>query len=1535
MPSLANSALRLLRRMLGAPTRGPGPYAGSTVVLDGNTAVAETEAAICEAAGLGGSFPADGADLAWRTAQGRLRVNAAGAPLSSQAGGGARGALAAAIGLSMSGIRATGFFSGPDLAACLDLLATAAGRRLPLVLHLAGRTLGGPGSSLGNGHEAFHACAGSGCFLLAAANVQEAADFALITRHAAERVLRPGIVAMDGEQTALALQDVRLPSARLIADLLGEPDDRIPCPIEAQRLLFGETRRLAPRWHDPDHPVMLGALVPDEAGGPGRAAASVFLDRYLEEALEDAFARCAELTGRNHAPLSAHRLDDARLILVAMGSAVETAEAVADHMRAAHRQKVGVLGIRCLSPFPGAELARKLDRGVRVCVLECADAPLSDDPPLLGLLRAAVDRAGENARFGAETHAGYPVLGEKQRPRFLSAIYGLAGAPLRASDLWRLCQEADTLVQPRVYLGMDFAPAESAFPKRQVLIDRLRRGYPEIAGLGLRERDRSPDLRPAGTLTIAIHRDAGGGGEGLAAETAALMHRIGGERLRARPALFTRPCGQACVDRVTSGPQDLREPGDEPPVELVLLLTDPGISEPDPDAGLAPGGSLLVQSVLPDEALWARLPLSTRTRLKDGSGNLYRMAPADGPTAGTDEYLLGAICGLLRQRGLIDLTRRRLLGAREEMLRLSPADIEQRLRLFEAGLDAPRAVATAGLPQTLTQRPVTADDEAPDLVRRMGRAGEEYDSLPRFWDHVGVLYGTGNTSELAPDPHLALTAVPPLSAGFRDLSPWRDRLPSFDPAICTGCGACWSACPEAAVGAVALTPASLIDFGIRRARADALRPLASKLAAGVARLCQYPQAGGPTAGDLIQLAYQDLEARLPFPAERKAAIGEALQRLLASIGCLPLSVTAPFFADLEADADSDGALLSLSISPETCKGCGICVEACDPGALRDTRQSSRSLARTREVRAVWQELPETDAAIIQAVHDRAQLGPLAASLLRPGAASAMAGGDGVEPGSGARLALRLVLAVLEARQAPLLAAFAEEVRTTRGRITALIRDILADALPADDLDALARRLEAVDARQADLGAVLREGGGAIDSTVDATRLRRLVRLARDLGDLAWRLETGTHGLGRSRLGLVLSPDSAVGWAGAFPDNPFPQPVVLDWTGDGAQVAAGLLEGQLRQSTEGFAQMRKARLELERPADAARLWSDLDGLTWRELDEQERALCPALLLAGDSAALGGRGLSQLARLLGSELPVRVLILADLDLGLGGHAGLDLPLAPTQDAVVDLALLTLSQRGAYIAQSCVAVPDHLAASLDGALGHRGPALLHLHAPSPARHGFASDLTLERARTAATTRVFPLFRYDPNAEGVFGSRVGLDGNPDALEPWADGPLGAAATPAHWALGEERFAHLFSLLAEGAPQPTALAEYLALNDQQRRGRTPFVERDAGSGQTRRLVVDARLVRVCAERLQAWRVLQELAGLVTPFTARVQREAKERVAAEHQAELDAMEADYRHRMQALREQYQEELRRDIRERLMVLAGYGNAPRSAERGATE
>ena len=226
MPRFANSALRLLKRVLGDPARGKAVLAGSVSVLDGNTAVAMLEAGICESAGLGGTYPADAAILAWRLEQNRQSHNPERVPLSGLAAESPRGALAAAMGLAMSGTRATAFFSSTDLAAAQDLLTTAAGRHLPLVLHVGNRGLATNAPTLGSGHELVHLVAESGAFVLMPANVQEAVDFAVIARQVSEQTLIPGLVMQDGEQTALALQDVRMPPTALLKQFLGSAASR-------------------------------------------------------------------------------------------------------------------------------------------------------------------------------------------------------------------------------------------------------------------------------------------------------------------------------------------------------------------------------------------------------------------------------------------------------------------------------------------------------------------------------------------------------------------------------------------------------------------------------------------------------------------------------------------------------------------------------------------------------------------------------------------------------------------------------------------------------------------------------------------------------------------------------------------------------------------------------------------------------------------------------------------------------------------------------------------------------------------------------------------------------------------------------------------------------------------------------------------------------------------------------------------------------------------------------------------------------------
>jgi hypothetical protein len=108
------------------------------------------------------------------------------------------------------------------------------------------------------------------------------------------------------------------------------------------------------------------------------------------------------------------------------------------------------------------------------------------------------------------------------------------------------------------------------------------------------------------------------------------------------------------------------------------------------------------------------------------------------------------------------------------------------------------------------------------------------------------------------------------------------------------------------------------------------------------------------------------------------------------------------------------------------------------------------------------------------------------------------------------------------------------------------------------------------------------------------------------------------------------------------------------TGDAAQLAAGLLEGQLGATADVVRTLRQARLEIDRPAGGADLQREaLTRLTWKDLSEEELELCPPLLLVGSDESLAGRGLAQVIWLLNSGLPIKILVLDALDFGLSSR------------------------------------------------------------------------------------------------------------------------------------------------------------------------------------------------------------------------------------------------------------------------------------------
>ncbi|MBT8419664.1 MAG: hypothetical protein KJO08_02260 [Gammaproteobacteria bacterium] len=1582
MPSLANSPLRLFQRLPTSRVADRLTDHASDIVLDGATAVAITETCLADMAALNTSFPAQTTNIVWKAEQERKGINCFGARLGSRGTEGPRGALAAAMGLTMSGVRATVFLSSSDLISGHDLLVMAAGRHLPLVVHLSNQTLAAQAGALGTGHETYHTTGDSGCFVLLATNVQEAVDLTLVARRTAELSLIPGIVAMDGEQTALAVQNVALPSSDLVRSFIGPAHEKIQPPTPAQRLIFGGKRRRIPCWHDLDRPVLHGALQGTESWGLSAVAKRPYFDRHVAAILRESSEWLAEHTHRQLDAISTYQMSNADIVLVTQGSATETIQATADYMRK-RGMRIGVIGIRCLRPFPGPQLAEVL-RGKRIVgVLERSDTPLAADPPLTRQLRAAINRALENNRFGHHTHPHYPVITDNEQPRLRSVLFGLGGLPLRGADLVALCEElarnikqvrrprrwfrSNTpsksigdgeveQVRSRIYLGFDFARVSSVYPKRQVLLDILRRDYPEIANLGLRGKDFPPDLRPKSTLTLAIHRIPGQGAEGLAIEAAEFLQRLLNGEVRSNLGLYWERFESYCVDRVDVGPPPLRDSGDQVPVDISVVTTPRHHQFMRPIADLIQNGVLMTESLLDGETFWHSLPPVLRQGIRIKQAVLYRVAPT-GDRAGLElskERLLGALLGALGDAGRLPLATERLTEVRSNILQdLPTTEQEARLTAFTSGIDGVQRV-DYGLFSTL-ENPEEAEarafwsDEVPTTVRQLGKADETYDSLPRFWHQVGVMYQNGEAHELTPDPYLATGIVPPLTSTFRNLSDSREILPAFDPGACTGCGNCWATCPDSAIAPLVISAKRLIDAGIRMAEAGALRSIASRLANELHSRCADTK--NATAGTIAELM---AEVRFPESGDSKMGTAtdagnehgktaEAMEKLLTEIGSITIARTAPFFTAHEKTKAGSGELLSLFVNPNTCKACNICVHACEPGALTPAPQTLTRIREAHRLWRVWENLPETTPETIERAGRDPLVNPMAALQLSRQCLLSMIGGDGAEAGSGEKIAVRFLLSAVEAHQQPLAKGFQTDIDKARGDVLALIQSIVTDALPTKDLDALATGLASVHPGQVPLTVLTKHLDTAEDTgIVNITRLRRLVELTRTLGDFHWEIKNGRQGLGRARFGLAVGPGSLATWAGAYPNNPFHVPVTIDMTGATAQLAAGIFEGQLRKTTEIIQVLREAsdainqsgtqtsaRAGTRRGRTSFKPDSASHPLVWQDLTPKEQQLCPPVILLGNNEALGGRGLAPILWLLSSDLPFKILIVSELDLGLDAVVTatdttgvmVDAPFSLAKTPRINIGLLALAQYRAYVAQTSIADPEHFLTSIHAAMDYTGPALLHVHAPSPERHGFPMSHTVDRAGDAVRSRVFPLFRYDPRAQGVFGLRIDLAGNPDPNLIWT-AENREPYTPAHWALEEGRFAERFLPVSEEEePDTLPLLEYLARDPAHRTGKIAVIHHPGPNGESIPYQVDPKLITAIQDRREAWRILQEMAGLVTPFTEKVEKQTEQRIAILREKEQATMKKDFDTEVAGLRETVEAEMADKVHAQLMRLAG--------------
>lgn len=1499
----------------------PSPFPGDPIALDGHAAVCSVETIACDAVLI-----QSGPDLAEITgpmsslSTGGLDSSSGRAPVVCHVDG-LRALTAQASGYSGTGLRAAGLVSG--LGGVREALFAAAGERLTTVYNLTCRAARRQAGSLHGGHDDYHATAGSGAFQMFAKNVQEAADFTLIAHRVAEMALTPGVCAQDFYDTSQSVQNIRLPDRGLVEAYLGRPEDEIETPTPAQVVLFGPKRRRVPTLVDRDRPAGIGGVQDSESYFKALAAQYPFFIAHIDAIVDDALQNYGALTGRTYTKVTGYRTDDAHYVVVAQGAVVEIVEAVVDRLRD-RGAKVGAICLSVFRPFPGAELSRMLKGKKTVTVLERADQPLAEDLPLSREVRAALDKAIENASDDEAIHPRYDVYRRlTDRPVVCTGVYGVGGALPSIADVTAVFNNmtAGGRRKTRFYLGAVAAGSEQSarrFPHLQTLQQRLNREYPGLDELMLSGRLDHETVDKSSAKTS--------GAEGHI-QLYSLSVQGGIFALN----LFAQTVSDSLSRSVRTFPSGGLDPGLQPVCHSMVFATSGEVANVPPEfadtllvandrllesvsSRVKHGATIVVGSKHDPESLWLALTRRTKQWIRDMDIRLYTVdiagiaAQTTSQPSFSDQLAVWALlgAGLKLSPGTETEHTDKFLEALKSRLEKIFGEDHYLLRdittVVDRGMDE-----TLGLQWRSADRaeePATPEKEAPWTVQQTGTGDGTVFDPARFWHSVGFLYDSGQASETLADPYVATGIVPGGSSAFRDMSSYRLGVPRWLPENCTGCGLCWAHCPDSALPATIQPVSSIIKAAVSQCEKDGavmtqMLRIADHLAKQTYRVFTKDDLRQfRTMGAVLRQSFSQLAEKMKLDEEKLAPIQEEFERVCGLVEHFPVCRTETFFDNAHKKEKGSGCVLSIALNPLSCKGCRLCIAVCPEHAIEWVEQTAEYLQTTRESWEWQMKLPAVPADRIEAHIDPNEPETEVLRLLDGRVYHSMVGGDGAFPGNSAKTAVHLVTAAIESVVRPRFEAHVQYLSSLIQKLEDRIQGKVTRSVEINDFESFGRQLDRVgkkDLTPEELAKLAGDESG--ERKVDPQQLKRWNDLLGRLVEQRRSYVEGAGGAGRARLVMAIDPGGSSFWSGTYPDNPHTQPWMAHLPGDAPALAEGLFEGVTRSLADEIAACRLADLEVDDAYDPAQHDEAFAQFTWRDFSVKERELIPPVVVIGHSDVTSW---DEISRLISRGYPIKIVVVNTEAISIPAVSATGRTSEPQEEN--DPGLLALARRGAFVLQSTVGHPGHLIRGVVKGASRSCPAVFHIHAPDALTHGIAPEKTAEQARLAYESRAFPLFQADPGEPGDAGAAgvgrripIVLTGNPDPESDWPElewvfkdannqeekiiSPLSVA----DWAIGEARFQEHFKLHARGhlSDKMKVLPEYLALHAGQRKTFEPFIHVRDADGRHRIATLSEEMVQVTEERLRLWTRLRELVALGSlPAWAEVPEPTAEELAA-------------------------------------------------------
>ncbi|MFQ5622580.1 MAG: ferredoxin [Paracoccaceae bacterium] len=349
-----------------------------------------------------------------------------------------------------------------------------------------------------------------------------------------------------------------------------------------------------------------------------------------------------------------------------------------------------------------------------------------------------------------------------------------------------------------------------------------------------------------------------------------------------------------------------------------------------------------------------------------------------------------------------------------------------------------------------------------------------------------------------------------------------------------------------------------------------------------------------------------------------------------------------------------------------------------------------------------------------------------------------------------------------------------------------------------------------------------------------------------------------------------------------PGQPEPHRFVFDSCGE----ALDAFRDRLPEILELIKAVSIAELEIENKYRAHLHDPFFDDFGKSDLTEDQLSMLPSSLVCLRDGHTDTAETLQAFEALASGLPVKVLIQTDDILG-------NTTPEPSRTAFgvgsARLAAMAMGLNRAFVLQASGAHLPRVQDRLACGLAYDGPALFCVFSGSVETVPFVAPYLM--AAAATESRAFPTFTYDPSAGPDWASRFDLAENPQPEATWPghriefeDAALQRCEEKlefgyADFAVADSRY-HQFVELHDSAAWNDNMCpagEYLRLSPDSRDGKQPYVLVIDPENRLYRAVVDEKIIDAAEHCCDAWRRLQELAGINNSHAERLL--ARERAA--------------------------------------------------------